>query len=168
MQRVYFDNAATTPVSSEVIEAMIPVLKEQFGNPSSIHAEGRQIRAAIETARKTVAQCIGAGTGEVFFTSGGTESNNMALKKAVHDLGVRRIISCPAEHHCNTHSIDTLVREDDIEAIWLNPDHLGRISYEDLEKNLSEAAGVKTLVSLMHANNEIGTMIDLALSLIHI
>jgi len=162
MQRVYFDNAATTPVSNEVVEAMIPVLKEQFGNPSSIHAEGRQIRAAIESARKTVAQCIGAGTGEVFFTSGGTESNNMALKNAVHDLGVKRIISCPSEHHCNTHSIETLVRENSIEVVWLNPDRLGRISYDDLEKSLSESAGVKTLVSLMHANNEIGTMIDLA------
>ncbi|MCK6694294.1 MAG: aminotransferase class V-fold PLP-dependent enzyme, partial [Thermoanaerobaculia bacterium] len=83
MQRIYFDNAATTPISPEVVDAMLPVLSDQYGNPSSIHAEGRSVRALIENARKTVARCIGASTAEVFFTSGGTESNNMAIKCAV-------------------------------------------------------------------------------------
>ena len=98
--RVFLDNAATTPMSEEVIQAMIPIMREQFGNPSSIHADGRKVRATIEEARKKIANYIGASIGEVFFTSGGTESNNMALKCAVRDLGVTRIISSPIEHHC--------------------------------------------------------------------
>lgn len=161
MQRVYFDNAATTPISEEVIAAMLPVLREQYGNPSSIHAEGRSVRAIIESARKTVAQCIGASTAEIFFTSGGTESNNMAIKCAVRDLGVRRIISSPTEHHCGLHAIETEQKTDGVEVVWLPVDERGRVDLEALEKALQESAGVKTLVSLMHANNEIGTMLDL-------
>lgn len=161
MQRVYFDNAATTPISDAVSEAMISVLKNQYGNPSSIHAEGRAVRALLEGARKTVAQAIGAGTADIFFTSGGTESNNMALKCAVRDLDVRRIISSPLEHHCGLHSIESLVHFQDIEIVWLPVDALGRVSMEALESALQNQNGKKTLVSLMHANNEIGTMINL-------
>jgi cysteine desulfurase len=161
MQRVYFDNAATTPISEEVINAMLPILRGQYGNPSSIHAEGRSVRAALESARKTVAKCIGAGTGEIFFTSGGTESNNMAIKCAVRDLGVQRIISSPTEHHCGTHAIEAVKASDGVEVVWLPVNTLGRIDYNDLEQALANAGGKKTLVSLMHANNEIGTMIDL-------
>jgi cysteine desulfurase len=163
MQRVYFDNAATTPISEEVINAMLPVLRGQYGNPSSIHAEGRSVRAAVEAARKTVAQCIGAGTGEIFFTSGGTESNNMAIKCAVRDLGVQRIISSPTEHHCGTHAIETVEKVNGVEVVWLPVDALGRPDYKALEVALQNSNGKKTLVSLMHANNEIGTMIDLGL-----
>jgi cysteine desulfurase len=161
MRRVYFDNAATTPISEAVLQAMIPVLREQYGNPSSIHAEGRAVRTLLEAARKTVAQCIGAGTGEIFFTSGGTESNNTAIKCAVRDLGVRRIISSPTEHHCGLHTIETVEKHQQVEVVRLPVDAVGRIRYEDLEKALREGAGTPTLVSLMHANNEIGTMIDL-------
>jgi cysteine desulfurase len=162
MRRVYFDNAATTPISEEVVQAMLPVLREQYGNPSSIHAEGRSARAAIEASRKTVARCIGAGTGEIFFTSGGTESNNMAIKCAVRDLGVRRIISSPTEHHCGMHTIASVEKNDGVEVVWLPVNALGRIDYADLESALRAGGGTKTLVSLMHANNEIGTMLDLA------
>ncbi|MDX1910750.1 MAG: cysteine desulfurase family protein [Saprospiraceae bacterium] len=161
MQRVYFDNAATTPISEEVINAMLPILRGQFGNPSSIHAEGRSVRAAVEAARKSVAQSIGAGTGEIFFTSGGTESNNMAIKCAVRDLGVQRIISSPTEHHCGTHAIETVEKVNGVEVVWLPVNALGRIDYQALEIALQAGSGKKTLVSLMHANNEIGTMIDL-------
>lgn len=161
MQRVYFDNAATTPIAEEVIEAMLPVLRGQYGNPSSIHAEGRSVRAIIESARKTVAQCIGASTAEIFFTSGGTESNNMAIKCAVRDLGVRRIISSPTEHHCGLHAIETEQKTDGVAVVWLPVDGRGRVDLNALEQALQESAGVKTLVSLMHANNEIGTMLDL-------
>src|SRR5262245_21787147 len=105
-RRVYLDNAATTPMRQEVLDAMMPYLTGNFGNPSSIHQEGRTTRAAIETARKIVAQHIGASTGEIFFTSGGTESNNTAIKCAVNDLGVKRIITSPVEHHCVKHSIE--------------------------------------------------------------
>jgi len=161
MYRVYFDNAATTPISEEVIDAMLPVLRGQYGNPSSIHAEGRSARALVESARKTVAQCIGAGTAEIFFTSGGTESNNMAIKCAVRDLGVRRIISSPLEHHCGLHAIETEQHNDGVEVVWLPVDHLGHVDMQALEQALAESRGVKTLVSLMHANNEIGTMTDI-------
>ena len=162
MQRVYFDNAATTPISEAVIQAMLPVLQGYYGNPSSIHAEGRGVRTLIEAARKTVAQAIGAGTGEIFFTSGGTESNNMAIKCAVRDLGITRIISSPTEHHCGLHAIENVQHFNQVEVVLLPVDELGRISYEALETALAESAGQKTLVSLMHANNEVGTMIDLA------
>ena len=162
MQRVYFDNAATTPISEEVISAMLPVLRGQFGNPSSIHAEGRSVRAIIESARKAVAQCIGASTAEIFFTSGGTESNNMAIKCSVRDLGVRRIISGPTEHHCGLHAIEAVEKTNDVEVVWLPVDERGRVDMEALEQALQESMGVKTLVSLMHANNEIGTMLPLA------
>ena len=161
MQRVYFDNAATTPISPEVVDAMLPVLRGQYGNPSSIHAEGRSVRALIENARKTVARCIGASTAEVFFTSGGTESNNMAIKCAVRDLGVQRIISSPIEHHCGLHTIETVEKQAGVELVWLQVDALGRVDMDALEKSLAESGDKKTLVSLMHANNEIGTMIDL-------
>jgi cysteine desulfurase len=161
MQRVYFDNAATTPISEEVVQAMIPVLREQFGNPSSIHAEGRGVRSIIESARKIVAQAISASTGEIFFTSGGTESNNMAIKCAVRDLGVQRIISSPTEHHCGLHAIESVEKYNGVEAVWLPVNPMGRINYDDLETALSNSDGKKTLVSLMHANNEVGTMIDL-------
>jgi cysteine desulfurase len=159
--RIYFDNAATTPIAEEVIEAMIPVMRELFGNPSSIHAEGRAARAAIETARKTVARCIGAGTAEVFFTSGGTESNNMAIKCAVRDLGVRRIISSPTEHHCGLHAIETVAHTDGVEIVWLPVDARGRVDIQVLETALQSDPDKRTLVSLMHANNEIGTLLDL-------
>ncbi len=160
-QRVYFDNAATTPISEEVVEAMLPVLRGQFGNPSSIHAEGRTVRAVIETARKIVAQAIGASTAEIFFTSGGTESNNMAIKCAVRDLGVQRIISSPTEHHCGLHAIETVEKTSGVEVVWLPVDERGCMDYPALESALANSGGKKTLVSLMHANNEVGTMIDL-------
>ncbi|MBK6931764.1 MAG: cysteine desulfurase [Saprospirales bacterium] len=161
MQRVYFDNAATTPVSEEVIQAMIPVLRELYGNPSSIHAEGRAVRALLESARKTVAHAIGASTADVFFTSGGTESNNMAIKGAVRDLGVQRIISSSTEHHCVLHTLETVEKEKGIAIVWLPVDTLGRVDLDALEQYLADGQGLKTLVSLMHANNEIGTMLDL-------
>ena len=160
MHRVYFDNAATTPISEDIILAMVPILREQYGNPSSIHAEGRQVRALLEGARKTVAKCIGASMADVFFTSGGTESNNMAIKCAVRDLGVRRIISSPMEHHCGLHTIETVERESGVEVIWLPVDSRGRVDMEALEQVLAAGTDKKTLVSLMHANNEIGTMLD--------
>jgi cysteine desulfurase len=160
MKRIYFDNAATTPIEPEVVELMAQALRENFGNPSSIYAEGRTARAAIEQARKQVAHCLGASIGEIFFTSGGTESNNMALKCAVRDLGVQRIISSPIEHHCVLHSLDSLQKEGRVEVAMLPLGPGGRVDMAHLAE-LLQASSAKTLVSLMHANNEIGTMIDL-------
>jgi cysteine desulfurase len=161
MTRIYFDNAATTPISEEVVNAMIPVLKNFYGNPSSIHAEGRSMRTQLEQARKTVAKSIGASTAEIFFTSGGTESNNMAIKCAVRDLGVKKIISSPLEHHCGTHTIESVEKTDGVQVAWLRVDNKGRISLQDLENELIASQGIPTLVTLMHANNEIGTMINI-------
>jgi cysteine desulfurase len=160
MKRIYFDNAATTPVSTDVIEIMREALEDHWGNPSSIYAEGRTSRAAIERARKSVANSIGASIGEVFFTSGGTESNNMALKCAVRDLGVKRIISSPLEHHCILHSLDHLKDHHGIAIEMVNLHENGRIDIDSLKKLLS-SSNEKTLVSLMHSNNEVGLMIDL-------
>ena len=160
MSRIYLDNAATTPLSPTVIEAMTEVMRTNFGNPSSIHDEGRRARVLIENARKTVAEAIGASIGEIFFTSGGTESNNTALRQSVRCLGVRRIITSPTEHHAVLHVLDALCKGGEVEQILLDVDERGRISYSQLEDVL-QASSVPTLVSLMHANNEIGTMIDL-------
>lgn len=158
--RIYLDNAATTPIRSEVIEVMTECLQRDFGNPSSIHTEGRQVRALIEKARKTVAQSIGASIGEIFFTSGGTESNNMALKCAVRDLNIRRIISSRLEHHCVLHSLDNLEKHQNVEISYVDNDNLGRIDLVHL-KSILENSSVPTLVSIMHANNEIGTLNDI-------
>ncbi|MEZ5055057.1 MAG: aminotransferase class V-fold PLP-dependent enzyme [Chitinophagales bacterium] len=105
--KVYFDNnAATTAIDKDVLEAMLPYLQEHFGNPSTQYSFGRDTRAAVEDARKTIAQLIHAQPSEIIFTSGGTEANNMAIKGCVHYLGVQRIITSPIEHHCVEHSVD--------------------------------------------------------------
>jgi len=158
--RIYFDNAATTPVAPEVLKVMTEALSEYYGNPSSIHAEGRKSRAAIEQARKTVAGLLGASIGEVFFTSCGTESNNMILRGSVKHLGVERIISTRTEHHAVLHPLEKLAREGVAEVAYLPQDEKGRMDMQELKGALA-ASGKKTLVSLMHANNEVGTMIDL-------
>jgi cysteine desulfurase len=158
--RIYFDNAATTPLRLEVIEVMTALMREQFGNPSSIHAEGRRMRSILEEARKKVAGYLKASTGEIFFTSGGTESNNMAIKCAVRDLGVRRIISSPIEHHCVLHSLQA-VEKQGVAITMLDLDERGRIDYGQLESLFKNSNGAKTMVSLMHANNEIGTLTDM-------
>ncbi len=109
--KIYLDNAATTPVDPEVVDAMIPVLRNQFGNPSSIHSFGREVRSLIEQARKKVAQSLNVSPAEIFFTSGGTEANNTALFCSVRDLGIKHIISSPLEHHAVLHTLAELERE---------------------------------------------------------
>lgn len=159
MKRIYLDNAATTPISAEVFDAMLPFLKEQYGNPSSTHAEGRTARAAVEKSRRNVARIIKAVPAEIFFTSGGTEANNTALKCSVRDLGVRRIISSTIEHSCVRNSMAALLRDDCIEIQYVNIDKFGRADLNHLQELLTD--DVKTLVSLMHSNNEIGTINDI-------
>jgi cysteine desulfurase len=158
--KVYLDNAATTPLAKEALDEMLPFLTENFGNPSSIHGYGRKARAAIEKARKIVAAGINASTAEVFFTSCGTESNNMVIKQSVKKLGVRRIISSPIEHHCVLHSVQAGAANG-IQAEMVRITTHGEVDYEHLEA-LLKASTEKTLVSLMHSNNEIGTLLDLA------
>jgi cysteine desulfurase len=160
MRRIYLDNAATTALDPQVLDAMLPYMTEHFGNPSSIHSYGRATRSAIEKARKKVSGMFGVSPGEIFFTSGGTEANNFALQCSVRDLGVRRIISSPIEHHAVTHTVEALGKEGKVEVVWVKLLADGNIDLEDLERLLS-MEGPTTLVSLMHANNEIGVLLDI-------
>ncbi|MDP2189638.1 MAG: cysteine desulfurase family protein [Sphingobacteriaceae bacterium] len=159
MKKFYFDNAATTPLHDEVLEAMVPVMKEVYGNPSSTHGLGRMARTEIEKARKTVAALLHCSPAEIFFTSGGTEADNMAIRCSVTDLGVKHIISSHIEHHAVTHTLDRIEADGLAKISYLKVDEKGCISMEELEQ-LLQLAG-PTLVTLMHGNNEIGTMIDL-------
>lgn len=159
--KVYFDNAATTALDTEVAETMHQAMLHLYGNPSSIHGIGRQSRAAIEEARKKIANCTGASIGEIFFTSGGTESNNMVLKNAVRDLSVERIVTSKLEHHAVLHTLETLAHQNLVHVEFVKIDSLGRIDTDDLIEKL-QSSSKKTLVSLMHSNNEIGTMINFA------
>lgn len=158
-KKVYFDNAASTPMLPEVLDTMVATMNEAYGNPSSIHYFGRHARSIIEDARKTVAQSLKASIGEIFFTSGGTEANNMALICAVRDLGVQRIISSPLEHHCVLHTLQYLEKQG-IQVEYLDIDREGHPSLDQLSTLLSSSSP-STMVSLMHANNEIGTLTDL-------
>jgi cysteine desulfurase len=158
MDRIYFDNAATTPLDKEVLDAMLPYMTTHFGNPSSIYSYGRESRLAIETARKTVAKLLNAHPGEIFFTSGGTESNNTAILSAIRDLDCRHIITSPIEHHAVLHTVEHYDHNDEITSdyVKLSPD--GHIDLNDLEEQLSSHEE-RCLVTLMHANNEIGNLL---------
>ncbi|MDP9041557.1 MAG: cysteine desulfurase [Bacteroidota bacterium] len=160
MERIYLDNAATTPLDPIVLETMMPYLTEKFGNPSSIYSYGRETRMALEQARKTVAQLLHAHPGEIFFTSGGTESSNAAIRGAIQDLGCRHIISSPIEHHATLHTIMYYQEKGEAIVHLLNVLPNGHVDTDQLEKLLDEI-GEKTLVSLMHANNETGNLLDI-------
>ncbi len=160
MNRIYFDNAATTALDPVVFESMIPFFTEKFGNPSSIYSYGRETRLAIEFARKSVAKILNAHPAEIFFTSGGTESNNTAIQCAVRDLGCKHIITSLIEHHAVTHAVEHLVKLDLVKVSYVKLLQNGHVDMIDLEKLLSTSPD-KVLVSLMHANNEIGNMLDI-------
>lgn len=157
---VYFDNAATTPIDEEVLQAMMPYLTQHFGNPSTQYSFGRETRAAVEDARKTIAQLINAQPGEIIFTSGATESNNTAIKGAVTYLGVQRIITSPIEHHCVKNSVEFCREFLNKEVHYVKIDEKGNVDLDELNRLLA-SSDKKTLVSLMHANNEIGTLLDI-------
>ena len=161
MQRIYFDNAATTPLAPEVLEAMMPYLTEKFGNPSSIYSYGRETRLAIEQARKSVAKNLGAKPAEIFFTSGGTESSNTVLNAAINDLGCKHIISSPIEHHATLHTVTHLAKLHNLKLSFVQILPNGHIDMDHLAKLLAGSTE-KTIVTIMHANNEIGNMIDMA------
>lgn len=157
--RIYLDNAATTPLDSEVFEAMKPFMLEDFGNPSSTHGHGRKVRAAIESARKKVAELLNCSPGEIIFTSGGTEADNTMIRSAVETYGLKHAISSPIEHHAVTHSLDLLVKQNLIQLHHVNLDEKGHVDLKHLEELLKKFP--KSLVSLMHANNEIGNLLDM-------
>lgn len=157
--RVYLDNAATTPIATEVVEAMLPVFKENFGNPSSTHFFGRNAKALIETSRRTIAKHLNCLASEIIFMSGGTEADNMALHASVFELGVKRIITTNIEHHAVGHTVESLAHHGHAELKLVNIDNKGNVDLNHLEELLQD--GIPTLVSLMHANNEIATLLPL-------
>ena len=160
MDRIYFDNAATTPLDPVVLESMMPYLSAQFGNPSSIYSYGRETRMAIEQARKLVAKNLGARPAEIFFTSGGTESSNTILNAAIENLGCTHIISSPIEHHATLHTVQHLAKKENVQLSFVQILPNGHIDTAHLEILLNSHPN-KAIVSIMHANNEIGNMIDL-------
>lgn len=158
-ERIYLDNAATTPIDPEVLDVMIPVLKEYYGNPSSAHAHGRKVKALLEESRAKVASLLGCTPAEITFTSGGTEADNMAIRGAVSTLGVKHIITSPIEHHAVLHTVEALHHEGKAEMSLVSLDALGHIDFNHLEALLQ--AHPNALVSLMHGNNEIGNLLDI-------
>ncbi len=157
--RVYLDNAATTPIAPEVVEILIPILQNDFGNPSSTHFYGRQAKAAIETSRRTIAKLLHCQASEIIFTSGGTEADNMALLSSVHQMGVKHIITSAIEHHAVVHTVEHIEKEKSARVSNVKVDSKGNVDLADLERLLQEDG--KALVSLMHANNEISTLLPL-------
>ncbi|MEJ6589207.1 MAG: cysteine desulfurase family protein [Crocinitomicaceae bacterium] len=158
--KVYLDNAATTPLAPEVFAAIAPVLKNDFGNPSSTHFFGRSTKALIEQSRRSVAKHINCQASEIIFTSGGTEADNMALFTSVSNLGVERIITSYIEHHAVGHTAVHIHKEFNIQLDYVDVDESGNIDLVHLEVLLKDQKK-KTLVSLMHANNEIGTLLPI-------
>jgi cysteine desulfurase len=160
MQKIYFDNAATTAIDPLVLEAMMPFLTEKFGNPSSIYSYGRETKMGIEASRQSVAKHINAKPSEVFFTSGGTESSNTAIFGAVNDLGCTHIISSKIEHHATLHTVELLAKKNLVQLSFVNTDEFGHVDLSHLEQLLKTSNG-KTLVTLMHGNNEIGNILPI-------
>ena len=160
MNRIYFDNAATTSLDPLVLESMMPYFTEKFGNPSSIYSYGRETRIAIEQARKSVAKILNAHPAEIFFTSGGTESSNTAICAAVRDLGCKHIITSAIEHHATLHTVQYLVSTEEAKVSYVKLLSNGHIDLQNLE-DLLKGSSEKTLVTLLHANNEIGNILDI-------
>jgi len=160
MKKVYFDSAATTQRRSEVVDCMADVLRNEFGNPSSTHSYGRLSKSLLENARKEIAETLNVSASEIIFTSGGTEADNLILCSCVRDLGVERIISSTIEHHAVLHTIENLRESSEVIAEYVKLDECGFVDYEHFEGMLKNSTK-RTLVSLMHINNEIGNILDL-------
>ncbi|MEH1006645.1 cysteine desulfurase family protein [Winogradskyella sp. ECml5-4] len=159
MKQVYLDNAATTAIRPKVIERMMQVMRESYGNASSTHSFGRSSKALLEQCRKNIASYFNVSASEIIFTSGGTEADNLALRSAVRDLGVTEIILSKIEHHAVLHTAEQLQKEYDVTLSFVDLDDCGVINYAHLETLLQ--SGNKTVVSLMHINNEIGNILDI-------
>jgi cysteine desulfurase len=153
---IYLDNAATTPISDEVLNAMMPFFKDTFGNASSLHAFGRKAQASVDSARDLIAHILGANNSEIYFTSGGTESNNWALRGAVEasQKPVKHIITTNIEHHSVMDTCLALQQEDAL-VTYVEVDKNGIINAQDIKSAVNENT---VLVSVMSVNNEIGTI----------
>ena len=159
--KVYFDNAATTPLYPEVVEKITEVLSNTYGNPSSTHALGRGAKSLIEYSRKQIAKELNALPSEIIFTSGGTEADNFILHSCVRDLGVQVVISSLIEHHAVLHTLEVLAKEYPIQIVYVNLTERGDIDLQHLKNLLDQYTEKKVLVSLMHLNNEIGNILPL-------
>jgi cysteine desulfurase len=160
MRRVYLDNAATTPLDPQVIAEMTNVMENFYGNPSAIHALGREVRTLVEKARKTVAGLLNASPSEIFFTSGGTEADNTAIRCGIAAYGIKHAITSKIEHHAVEHTLGMLLKDGVIDKLsFVNIDEKGNIDYNHLEELLQQ--NERSFVSLMHANNELGTLTDM-------
>jgi cysteine desulfurase len=161
MDRVYLDSAATSRVREEVVEVMAQALRETYGNPSSTHSFGRTAKTGIEQARKTIAKELNAQASEIIFTSGGTEADNMILRSAVRDLGVKVLITAAVEHHAVLHTAEELVAEYGVTLKLVSVNEFGEVELDHLRTLLSKSKSEQVLVSLMHVNNEIGNLLDI-------
>jgi len=159
MTPIYFDNAATTQIRDEVIDEMTSIMKNNYGNASSTHSFGRSSKSLIEQSRKQIASYLNVSAAEIVFTSGGTEADNLVLRSAVRDLGIKHIITSKIEHHAILHTIEQLEEEYDISVSYVNLNERGQVDYEHLETLLQNSK--HTLVTLMHINNEIGNKLDI-------
>lgn len=157
---IYLDNAATTPMLPEVIEVMVESMQKNYGNPSSVHAVGREAKSALVMSRKNIANHFKCTTNEIVFTSGGSESINMVLMNAVMELGVKTLVTSPIEHHAVIHTLEYLVDKFGINIKYVKVDERGIVDYADLEEILANHPE-KKLVSLMMVNNEVGSLLDL-------
>ncbi len=160
MDKIYLDNAATTPLSAEVIDAMVDVMKVNYGNPSSTHSFGQEAKILIENVRRSVADYLKVSPSEIIFTSCGTESNNMIIKSCVEHLNIERIITSPLEHKCVAETVLDMKKRRGVEVVYLRPNPEGDIDLDKLEEALKNS-DKKTLVTLMHANNEVGNILDI-------
>lgn len=157
--RVYLDNAASTPLDKEVLDAMMPYVLGHYGNPSSIHAHGREARTAIEKSRKTIASLLNTSPAEIFFTSGGTEADNAAIQGHIKSYSIRHVITSPIEHHAVLHCLENLEHAGFIKITYLHHDEKGNFSMAELDDALKK--NPDSMVSLMHANNELGNVNDI-------
>ena len=157
--KVYLDNAATTPMAPEIIEMMSEMMKTNFANPSSVHSFGRESKIIVESARKSIANLLNTSPGSIFFTSGGTEADNMAIKCGIHDHKITHAITSKISHHAVLYPLQDLEKEGVIKLSYVNIDKNGVVSLSHLKELLEDHS--RTFVSIMHANNEIGTIQDL-------
>ena len=160
MNRIYLDNAATTPMDPTVIAEMVDVMTTYYGNPSSIHAQGREVRTLIEKARKAVSSTLNASPAEIFFTSGGTEADNTAIRCGIAAFNIKHAITSKIEHHAVEHTLKMMLKDGNIDKLsFVNVDSKGNVDYDHLEELLQN--NERTFVSLMQANNELGTLTDI-------
>lgn len=158
--KVYFDNAATTALDEKVLEAMLPFMTGHYGNPSSVHSHGREVRTAIERSRKKVAELLNVSPGEIFFTSGGTEADNTALVCAIESFGIKEVLTSPIEHHAVLHTLQMCEKAGEIKLSYAELNDKGEIDMDHLTEWVKSHP--KSMVSIMHANNEVGNINDIA------